>query len=42
MQGVVFLGDRRLEVRSFPDPGPRHVVIEIKASSAATALAIRA
>src|SRR5689334_3296810 len=34
MQGVVFLGDRRLELRQFPDPtpGPRDVVIEIKAS----------
>jgi D-arabinose 1-dehydrogenase-like Zn-dependent alcohol dehydrogenase len=34
MQGVVFLGDRKLELRNFPDPtpGPREVVIEIKAS----------
>src|SRR5215510_10800537 len=34
MQGVVFLGDRKLELRDFPDPtpGPREVVIEIKAS----------
>jgi threonine dehydrogenase-like Zn-dependent dehydrogenase len=34
MQGVVFLGDRKLELREFPDPtpGPRDVVIEIKAS----------
>jgi Alcohol dehydrogenase GroES-like domain/DDE superfamily endonuclease len=34
MQGVVFLGDRKLELRDFPDPtpGPRDVVIEIKAS----------
>jgi threonine dehydrogenase-like Zn-dependent dehydrogenase len=34
MKGVVFLGDRRLELREFPDPtpGPREVVIEIKAS----------
>ncbi len=34
MQGVVFLGDRRLELREFPDPtpGPGEVVLEIKAS----------
>src|SRR5262249_52484118 len=34
MRGVVFLGDRRLELRDFPDPtpGPREVVLEIKAS----------
>ena len=34
MQGVVFLGDRKLELREFPDPtpGPRDVIIEIKAS----------
>jgi threonine dehydrogenase-like Zn-dependent dehydrogenase len=34
MKGVVFLGDRKLELRDFPDPtpGPRDVVIEIKAS----------
>jgi threonine dehydrogenase-like Zn-dependent dehydrogenase len=34
MQGVVFLGDRKLELREFPDPtpGPREVVLEIKAS----------
>ena len=34
MRGVVFLGDRRLELREFPDPtpGPGEVVIEIKAS----------
>ncbi|MBU2534152.1 MAG: zinc-binding dehydrogenase [Alphaproteobacteria bacterium] len=34
MRGVVFLGDRQLELREFPDPtpGPRDVVIEIKAS----------
>jgi threonine dehydrogenase-like Zn-dependent dehydrogenase len=34
MQGVVFLGDRKVELRNFPDPtpGPREVVIEIKAS----------
>lgn len=34
MKGVVFLGDRKLELRDFPDPtpGPRDVVLEIKAS----------
>ncbi len=34
MKGVVFLGDRKLELRDFPDPapGPREVVLEIKAS----------
>ncbi len=34
MKGIVFLGDRRLELREFPDPtpGPRDVVLEIKAS----------
>jgi threonine dehydrogenase-like Zn-dependent dehydrogenase len=34
MKGVVFTGDRKLELRDFPDPtpGPRDVVIEIKAS----------
>ena len=34
MKGVVFLGDRKLEIRDFPDPtpGPRDVVLEIKAS----------
>ena len=34
MRGVVFLGDRKLEVREFPDPtpGPRDVILEIKAS----------
>lgn len=34
MRGVVFLGERQLEIRDFPDPepGPRDVVIEIKAS----------
>src|SRR4026207_2218622 len=34
MEGVVFLGDRKLEVREFPDPtpGPRDVILEIKAS----------
>src|SRR6185503_17634821 len=34
MKGVVFLGDRKLELREFPDPTPgaRDVVLEIKAS----------
>ena len=34
MQGIVFTGDRNLELRTFPDPepGPGEVVIEIKAS----------
>lgn len=34
MQGVVFLGDRQLELREFPDPTPaaREVIVEIKAS----------
>jgi threonine dehydrogenase-like Zn-dependent dehydrogenase len=34
MKGVVFVGDRKLEIRDFPDPtpGPREVILEIKAS----------
>jgi len=30
MKGVVFLGDRKLELREFPDPtpGPRDVILE--------------
>ena len=34
MKGIVFLGDRKLEVRDFPDPapGPRDVVVQMKAS----------
>jgi threonine dehydrogenase-like Zn-dependent dehydrogenase len=34
MRGVVFLGNRKLELREFPDPtpGPGEVVIQIKAS----------
>jgi threonine dehydrogenase-like Zn-dependent dehydrogenase len=34
MRGIVFLGERELELREFPDPapGPREVVVEIKAS----------
>jgi hypothetical protein len=34
MKGVVFLGDRKLELREFSDPipGPRDVILEIKAS----------
>ena len=34
MRGVVFLGNRKLEIRDFPDPtpGPGEVVLAIKAS----------
>jgi hypothetical protein len=34
MRGVVFLGERELELKEFPDPapGPGEVVIEMKAS----------
>src|SRR5438270_6364480 len=34
MRGVVFLGERKVEVKSFPDPtpGPGEVVLEMKAS----------
>jgi len=34
MKGVVFLGDRKLDLMGFPDPtpGPDEVVLEIKAS----------
>ena len=34
MKGIVFLGERSLELREYPDPvpGPRDVVLEIKAS----------
>ena len=34
MKGVVFLGNRKLELRDFPDPtpGPGEVVLAIKAS----------
>ncbi len=34
MLGIVFLGDRRVELREFPDPtpGPGEAVLEIKAS----------
>ena len=34
MKGVVFLGDRKLELKEFPDPtpGPRDVILEIMAS----------
>jgi threonine dehydrogenase-like Zn-dependent dehydrogenase len=34
MQGIVFLGDRQLELREFadPTPGPGEVVVEMKAS----------
>ena len=34
MRGIAFTGDRRVELREFPDPapGPRDVVLEIRAS----------
>src|SRR6478735_2283796 len=34
MQGVVFRGDRELELQHFPDPtpGPEEVVVEVRAS----------
>jgi threonine dehydrogenase-like Zn-dependent dehydrogenase len=34
MRGIVFLGDRELEIQRFPDPkpGPREVVVQMKAS----------
>ena len=34
MKGAVFLGDRKVEIRSFPDPtpGPGEVVLQMKAS----------
>lgn len=34
MKGIVFLGEREIELREFPDPtpGPRDVILEIKAS----------
>ena len=34
MQGVVFLGDRKVALQTFaePTPGPGEVVLEIKAS----------
>jgi threonine dehydrogenase-like Zn-dependent dehydrogenase len=34
MRGVTFLGNRKLQLAEFPDPvpGPRDVVVEIKAS----------
>jgi len=34
VRGIVFLGDRKVELRSFPDPtpGPGEVVLEMKAS----------
>ncbi len=34
MKGIVFLGERKTELREFPDPrpGPRDVILEIKAS----------
>jgi D-arabinose 1-dehydrogenase-like Zn-dependent alcohol dehydrogenase len=35
MKGVVFLGDRKLELREFPDPTPgsRDVILEINAGT---------
>ena len=37
MAGVVFLGDRRLELREFPvpEPGPGQVLVRMKASPSA-------
>ncbi|MGH8691601.1 MAG: hypothetical protein ACREUS_11305, partial [Burkholderiales bacterium] len=34
MRGAVFLGNRKIEIRNFPDPtpGPGEVVIQMKAS----------
>src|SRR5687768_14659253 len=34
MRGIVFLGERELEIRNYPDPspGPREVIIKMKAS----------
>ena len=34
MKGAVFLGNRKVELRSFPDPtpGPGEVVLQMKAS----------
>ena len=34
MRGITFLGDRRVDLREFPDPTPepKDVIIEIKAS----------
>src|SRR5262249_23026443 len=34
MRGIVFLGNRKLEIQEFPDPtpGPGEVVLEMKAS----------
>lgn len=34
MKGVVFTGNRKVEIREFPDPqpGPGEVVLEIKSS----------
>jgi threonine dehydrogenase-like Zn-dependent dehydrogenase len=34
MRGVTFLGERKLQLAEFPDPapGPREVMVEIKAS----------
>ena len=34
MKGIVFLGDKKLEIQDFPDPipGPDDVIVEIQAS----------
>ena len=34
MRGIIFLGDRELEIRDFPDPkpGPGEVILQMKAS----------
>jgi hypothetical protein len=43
MKGVVFLGGRKLELREFPDPapGPRDVVVAMKASGCVGVICIR-
>ena len=35
MRGAVFLGNRKIEIRNFPDPtpGPGEVVLRMRASS---------
>ena len=40
MRGVVFTGDREVEIRTLPDPhpGPGDVVIQMKASGCAAAI----
>lgn len=34
MRGLVFLGERQLEIREYPDPSPRprEVIVKMKAS----------